>query len=327
MGGSFDDLDVSAFAGTDIAPKAATTPPPAGTPAPAPGANVPKATSVKDPRFDQILTRITTGVPSQLLKATIWEESRFDPNAKSYDKKHPLTEQDKKEGAKYHIVARGLGQVIPSTLETFNQLNRQNYSFEDLYEPEKNLIIVDWLYNFIKNTFKKYTSTQQENWDDPEYVGNIMLAYGAGSGTQHGVVNIIRAMEAKGVPKEQINIDNIRTAAMKAYPAVLTYNDGRGYMSDPGLLKNIKAKLKDYLILRGMPTDHPAVQPVADPDDLSSMGPPAPANYTPNGPSGTSDYQKPLNGWKVAAGVAGGVALLTAGHFVLAGMAPRPVQA
>lgn len=195
--------------------------------------------------YDAIFQRVATSIPFQLLKANSWEESRYKADARP-----PVS----KTTGKPISSATGLGQILKATLDLFNKQNGYSYTLDDMTDPEKNGMVQAWLFNKIAKSLNEHAGWPI-NWDDPNFVAAVLLAYGAGS-TQ--VPIIVGKMHAAGKPFSEITTDAIRKAAGIMYPSSGIYVDpkladaqGKGpYMSNDEIGRNVADKLRYYLELR-----------------------------------------------------------------------------
>ena len=194
--------------------------------------------------YDAIFQRVATSIPFQLLKANSWEESRYKADARP----------PKGKDGKPISSATGLGQILKATLDLFNRQNGYSYTLDDMTDPEKNGMVQAWLFNKIAKSLNEHAGWPI-NWDDPNFVAAVLLAYGAGS-TQ--VPIIVGKMHAAGKPFSEITTDAIRKAAGIMYPSSGIYVDpkladaqGKGpYMSNDEIGRNVADKLRYYLELR-----------------------------------------------------------------------------
>lgn len=93
-----------------------------------------------------------------LLDAVIQIESNW--NAKA---------ENKKSGA------RGLGQITKIALKDYNNLNKEKYTFDDMYNPQKNIRVTDWYLNErIPKMLKAYKI--------PATLENTLASYNFGIG-------------------------------------------------------------------------------------------------------------------------------------------------
>jgi len=111
----------------------------------------------KENSFDkEILTAAAYyNVDPALIKAVIWRESKFNPNA---------------IGRKGEI---GLMQIMPATAKDWASAEKINlFVFADLFNPQKNIMCGSW---YIKKLLRRYQST-----DDP--LPYALADYNAGRG-------------------------------------------------------------------------------------------------------------------------------------------------
>ena len=96
--------------------------------------------------------------PAGLLDALIQVESSNNPNA-----------VNKKSGA------RGLGQITSVALADWNQFNKDKYSMDDMFNPQKNMRVTNW---YLMRQIPHYL----EHYGLPSTVENVLWAYNAGIG-------------------------------------------------------------------------------------------------------------------------------------------------
>ena len=78
-----------------------------------------------------IVSLLVSATPNIDLDSIIQIESSGDPKANSY------------RGAKY---GRGLCQISNIALKDYNNYNKRKYSREDMYHPQKNMKVANWLF-------------------------------------------------------------------------------------------------------------------------------------------------------------------------------------
>lgn len=124
------------------------------------------------------------GIDPALIKAVIWKESRFNPNA---------------IGSKGEI---GLMQIMPATAKEWADAEKNKYFiFTDLFSPEQNIRCGTW---YLRKSLLRYTNT-----DNP--LPYALAEYNAGRG------NVLKWMGGAAATNSLLFIQNITYPSTKNY--------------------------------------------------------------------------------------------------------------
>jgi len=123
-------------------------------------------------------------VEPALIKAVIWRESKFNPNA---------------IGKKGEI---GLMQIMPTTARDWAEAQKLGmFAFSDLFNPEKNVVCGAW---YLKKLLSRY-----QNTDNP--IPYALADYNAGRG------NVLKWMQGTATTNSQQFIEQIKFSSTKHY--------------------------------------------------------------------------------------------------------------
>lgn len=178
----------------------------------------------------------------------------------------------------------GLFQITDVVREAFNKGMGTAYTKEDLKNADINSRIGLWLAcSIVYDLAVKHPATMAMDWSSLRYAGLIVQAYHTG---QASVDMLIKALEAKGVPKEQITIDTVREAASASGNAATTIT------SSPARLEYVRGVVNRYAAQPDFPGAKPK-QPViymdpeyitADPGNPAEDEPALPEEITADEP-------------------------------------------
>lgn len=140
----------------------------------------------EEDRFDNEILKTAAyyKLDPALIKAVIWKESRFNPNA---------------IGKKGEI---GLMQIMPATAKDWSSAEKLNlFVFTDLFNPSKNIMCGSW---YLKKLLLRYQGT-----DNP--LPYALADYNAGRG------NVLKWMQGASATNSQLFIENIGFSSTKNY--------------------------------------------------------------------------------------------------------------
>lgn len=107
--------------------------------------------------------------------------------------------------------ARGLLQVVGVLRQHYNEVNRTNYTADDLLDPDTNVKIASWLLNRIVAGYQKHSDANlREDWNNPEFVKLVTAGWNAGYSEAAGVGKVASALEAQG---RRVTLDNVFSTA------------------------------------------------------------------------------------------------------------------
>ena len=141
---------------------------------------------------DALFRTYGASLPLSFLRGLAWNESRMDARAVS------------------RAGARGILQIMPVVLSEFNRANGTSYARDDLHRPDVNVAMAAWLLRVIVRDYARHhPRTLATNWDDPRFVGLVVLGWNRGFSERAGVGYVVGRLEAEGWPPRSITTEAV----------------------------------------------------------------------------------------------------------------------
>lgn len=138
-------------------------------------------------------------IPPALILALIDLESGGDPSKVAADPRSNAT---------------GLMQITGVVIKGYNERHDASLTRADMVDPETNIKLGAETIRRIALVYKKYNGLEPK-WQDPSYVGLVVMGWNMGYSRKSGVSYVLSRMQAAGVPKSQWSPKTVHESALQ----------------------------------------------------------------------------------------------------------------
>lgn len=146
-------------------------------------------------KWDSLFAKYKGTLPVPFLRALSKRESNMNPNESDWP-------------------AYGLMQVVPVVRKSWNKRKGENWTHDDLLNPDLNVKIAADLLNRISVAYSKHTDpNMQPDWSNPEFVTLLVAGWNSGYSEAAGVGRVASYLEKRGIPVTHDNVFRYAQAA------------------------------------------------------------------------------------------------------------------